>query len=60
MDQRTGRLYPTAPLEKIDLVQRLEEKLNDVKSFDNHINNIKNDYILQKQNQQIIKKIIKV
>ena len=42
MDQKCDRLYPSAPLEKkIDLEQRLEKKLNDVDSFNNHINNIK-------------------
>ena len=41
MDQKTDGLYPTAPLENIDLEQRLEKKLNDVNSFNNHINNIK-------------------
>ena len=41
MDQKTDRLYPSAPLENIDLEQRLEKKLNDVNSFSNHINNIK-------------------
>ena len=42
MDQKTDRLYPSAPLEKdIKLEQRLEKKLNDVNSFNNHINNIK-------------------
>ena len=42
MDQKTDRLYPTAPLlENIDLEQRLEKKLNAVNSFNNHINNIK-------------------
>ena len=42
MEQKTDRLYPSAPLlEKDDLEQRLEKKLNDVKSFNNHINNIK-------------------
>ena len=41
MDQKTDRLYPSAPLETIDLEQRLEKKLNDVNSFNNHINNIK-------------------
>ena len=34
-------MYPSAPLENIDLEQRLENKLNDVNSFNNHINNIK-------------------
>ena len=41
MDEKTDRLYPSAPLENIDLEQQLEKKLNDVKSFNNHINNIK-------------------
>ena len=40
MEQRTDRLYPTAPLEKNDLEQRLEKKLN-VNSFNNSNNNIK-------------------
>ena len=36
-------LYPSAPFENknIDLEQRLEKKINDVNSFKNHINNIK-------------------
>ena len=42
MEAKTDRLYPSAPLEKnIDLEQRLEKKLNDVNSFNNHMNNIK-------------------
>ena len=41
MDQKTDRLYPSAPLENIDLEQRLERKINDVNSFNNHINNLK-------------------
>ena len=41
MEQKTDRLYPSAPLENIDLEQRLEKKLNDVNSFNNQINNIK-------------------
>ena len=43
MDQKTDRLYQNLPFEKknIDLEQRLEKKLNDVNSFNNHINNIK-------------------
>ena len=36
------KLYPSAPLlENIDLEKRLEKKINDVNSFNNHINNIK-------------------
>ena len=42
MDQKRDRLYPSAPLEKIiDLEKRLEKKINEVNSFNNHINNIK-------------------
>ena len=42
MDQKTDKLYPSAPLlENIDLEKRLEKKINDVNSFKNHINNIK-------------------
>ena len=41
MDQKTDRSYPSAPLEKDDIEQRLEKKINDDNSFDNHINIIK-------------------
>ena len=41
MDQKCDRLYPSAPVENIDLEQRLEKKLYDVNSFKNDINNIK-------------------
>ena len=41
MEPKTDRLYPRAALGKIDIKQRLEKKLNDVNSFYNHINNIK-------------------
>ena len=41
MDQKCDRLYPSAPIKKDDLKQRLEKKLNEVNSFDNHFNNIK-------------------
>ena len=53
MDQKTDRLYPSAPLEKIDLGQRLEKKLNDVNSFNNNINNIKEmiTYFKEKNNK---------
>ena len=40
MDQKSDRFYPSAPLEKDDLEQQLEKKINDVSSFNNHINNI--------------------
>ena len=42
MEQNCDKLYPSAPLlEKIDLEKRLEKKINDVNSFNNPINNIK-------------------
>ena len=41
MEAKTDRLYPSAPLQNIDLEQRLEKKLNNVNSFNNSINNIK-------------------
>ena len=42
METKTERLYPSAPLlENIDLEKRLEKKINDANSFNNHINNIK-------------------
>ena len=42
MEAKTDKLYPSAPLlENIDLEKHLEKKLNDVNSFNNHINNIK-------------------
>ena len=41
MEAKTDRFYPSAPLENknIKLEQRLGKKINDVKSFNNHINN---------------------
>ena len=42
MEAKTDKLYPSAPLlENVDLEQRLEKEINDVNSFINHINNIK-------------------
>ena len=41
MDQKYDRLHPSAPLENNDLEQRLEKKLYDVNSSNNHINIIK-------------------
>ena len=40
MQQRCDKLYPSAPLENNDLEQRLEKKLNDTNSFNNHFKNI--------------------
>ena len=42
MEQKCDKFYPSAPLlENIDLEKRLEKKINDVNSFNNHVNNIK-------------------
>ena len=42
MKKKCDKLYPSAPLlENIDLEKGLEKKINDVNSFNNHINNIK-------------------
>ena len=42
MDHKTDKFYPSASLlENIDFEKRLETKINDVNSFDNHIKNIK-------------------
>ena len=41
MDQKCDRLYPSAPSENIDIEQRLEKKINDVNSFKNSVNNIR-------------------
>ena len=59
MEQKCERLYPTAPLENIDLEQRLEKKLNDVNSFNNHINNIKEMITYFKDKNNKSKKNIK-
>ena len=42
MEQKTDKLYPSAPLEEdIDLETKITKKINDVNSFNNSINNIK-------------------
>ena len=54
MEQKTEKLYPSAPLEKnIDHEQRFEKKLNDVKSFNNLINKVKEmiSYFKDKNNK---------
>ena len=57
MEKTTDRLHPSAPLEKDDLEQRLEKKLNDVNSFKNSINNIKEMItIFKDKNHKIIKR----
>ena len=57
MDQKTDKLYPSAPLlENIDLEKRLEKKINDVNSFNNHVNNIKEMITYLKKNHKSKKK----
>ena len=54
MEAKTDKLYPSAPLlENIDLEKRLEKKINDVNSFNNHISNIKEmiNYLKDKNNK---------
>ena len=41
MEQRTDRLYPSAPIENDHLEQRLEKRVTDVNSFKDSINNNK-------------------
>ena len=62
MTTPTSNLYPTAPLEKHDLEQRLGEKLNDGNCFNNSIKNNKEmiTYFKEKTtNQKINMKIVK-
>ena len=57
MEQKCDKLYPSAPLsENIDLEKRLEKKINDVNSFNNHINNIKEMIIYFKDRNNKSKK----
>ena len=54
MESKTDKLYPSAPLlENIDLEKRLEKRINDVNSFNNHISNIKDmiTYFKDKNNK---------
>ena len=54
MEAKCDKLYPSAPLlENIDLEKRLEKKINDVNSFNNHINIIKEmiTYFKEKNNK---------
>ena len=39
-NKNTTKIYPSAPLEKDHLEQRLEKILNDVNRFNKHINNV--------------------
>ena len=57
MEQKTDRLCPSAPLEKIDdLERRFEKKMNNVNRFDNHIINIKEMITYFKHKNQKSKK----
>ena len=57
MEQKCDKLYPSAPLlENIDLEKRLEKKMNDVNSFNNHISNIKEMIIYFKDKNNKSKK----
>ena len=57
MDQKTDKLYPSTPLlENLDLEKRLEKRLNDVNTFNNHINNIKGMIIYFKDKNNKSKK----
>ena len=57
MEQKCDKLYPSAPLlENIDLEKRLEKKINDVNSFNNHVNNIKEMITYFKDKTNISKK----
>ena len=60
MNRKCDRLYPSAPFEKdINLEQRLEKKLNNVNSFNNSINNIKEMIVYFKDKNNKSKKIYK-
>ena len=60
MEAKTDRLYPSAPLENMDFEQRLEKKLNDVNSFNNQINNIKEMITYFKDKNHKLKKKYKI
>ena len=60
MEQKTDRLYTSAPLGNIDLEQRLEKKLNDVNSFNSSINNIKEKITYFKDRNHKSKKKYKI
>ena len=63
MDQKYDRIFPSAPLGKNDLEQRLEKKLNDTNSLINQISNIKEMILYFKDktiNQKRDNKILKL
>ena len=55
MDQKTNRIYPSAPLKNKndDLEHRIEKRVSDGNSFNIHINNIKEliTYFKEKNNK---------
>ena len=61
MEAKTEKIYPSALFESkgIALKQRLQKKLDDVKSFKNHINNIKKMITYFKEKNNKSKKIYK-
>ena len=59
MEQKTERLHTSAPLEKIDIKQRIEKKLNYVNIFDNSINNTEGMITYFKDKNHISKRDIK-
>ena len=60
MEQKCDKLYPSAPLlENIELERRLEKRINDTNSFNNHISNIKEMIAFFKDNNNKSKKIYK-
>ena len=61
MEAKTDKLYPSAPLlETIDLEKRLEKKINDANSFNDHIINIKETITYFKDKNNKSKKNIKI
>ena len=59
MKTLTIKFYPSAPLEKVDLEQRVEKKNNDVNNFNNSINNVKEMITYFKEKNHKSKKKIK-
>ena len=61
MDQKTDKLYPSAPLlENIDLEKRLEKEIIDVNSFNDHISNIEEMITYFKDKTTNLKRDIKI
>ena len=59
MEQKTQRFYPFAPLENIDLEQKLERKVNDVNGFNISIDDIKGLITFFKDKNHTSKKKLK-